>query len=1213
MGARLGIKSTTRTLQFSAFTFDISIGDIFTTLAHGGCVCVPSERERTDSLVSAMNDLAVTFAVLTPTVASLLDPESVPASLDTIVLVGEAVKPAAVQPWLRRVRVFNGYGPAESSILSAINGPMHHPEDAPMIGSTLSNRLWVTNPLDHNALVPIGAPGELLIEGPSLARSYLHDSERSASSFVIDPKFVSSLHLPPGSRMYRTGDLVRQSCEDGLLVFLGRIDTQIKIRGQRVEVGEIESHIIRLQSDIQNTCVDLVSPRDVSGPLLVAAIELSPQFPADGVDAPDHPHIGFSDAISQPSQAINAMLGELRSGLVRVLPLYMVPTHIIPMMLPVNASGKLDRRTTRTILEGLNLQQLRAFAAANGSTMEERILSGTEERLRHLWAQVLGLPAEDIRGVNDDFFQLGGDSVAAMRLVAASQAAPEPIQLGVAQILRNPRLVDMARVSDEYTDVLANAQVEDPGRFELWNAFVSAHIQEQKVLLDAVAVQCDDLAGSDDIIDVYPSTPLQEGLMAITAQQPGTYVAQQVFLMEADLDVYRLKRAWEQITNKLEVLRTRIVYTTHGSVQVVVKKALLWDFDTSLPNYLEQCRSTPFAYGTPLHRLAIVNEESRRYLVWTGHHAAYDGWSLSRIFRMLVHTYREEEENFTVTPIARFVRYLQETDDNATTEYWKHQLEGAKLNRFPPLPSPKYRPHAGDYLHTRAHGFSQMSSGTMVKSGSSAPLSTLLRAAWALTVATYTGTDEAIVNISLSGRDAPVLDIGNIIGPTITTVPVRIRINNEQSVGDFLAAVARQATEMVPFVHTGLHRIRQIVPGLGSDFDAGHLFIIQPAPTDDDTPGLGAIGLVQNTGIADGTETRDFGGYALAVDCTVNSDSVDIEMRFDSNILPQTRATALLSQFEHTLWQLKSHDRNSSMASLDLLVPADVDDIRKWNRSAPSAQQACIHELIQGTVDRAPNCHAVHAWDGEFTYTSLHSYARQLAHHLVSQHGIGPEVTVGLCMNKSRWAVLSILSILIAGGVVVPLGIEQPLSRLSTIARDSKLSVVLVDQEHAERLAALQNISPRLITVDASLIGGLPIPSTIGPICNTVSPSNAAWIVYTSGSTGVPKGVVLEHKSLCSSFRAHGPRVGFGPDTRAFQFSAYTFDNSIEDMLSVLVFGGCICVPSEEQRLSALTDTIRHMNANLLNTTPTVASLIEPSKVPMLNTLYVFISTPLFG
>lgn len=1191
-GVRYGVTPSTRNFQYSAFTFDVSITDIFITLVFGGCVCMPSEEDRTDGIESIMNDLAVTFAVLTPTVTSMLVMERVPSSLDTIVFVGEAIKPAAVKPWVGRAKVFNGYGPAECSIYSVINGPILRPEDAPIIGSTVGNRLWLTDPVDHNSLVPIGTPGELLIEGPTLARCYLNDSEKTAKSFVLDPRFISSLRLPPGRRMYRTGDLVQQNPNDGSFVCLGRLDTQIKIRGQRVEVGEIESQIVRLQPKIQYACAELVRLQDFSDPMLLAAVEFPKQTNDDNPD--------LTDSICRPSRLIHDVLGNLRSDLLQILPLYMIPSYFIPINFPVNASGKLDRRATKTILEGLTREQLRVFATDREDPIEDRMLSETEEQLRLLWAQVLDLPAEEIGGANDDFFELGGDSVTAMRLVAAAQAAPKPLQLGVGKILTNPRLADMARVSIEYKATAASAAETDPKPFELWNGFKDADMDKQTEWLAALAKQCEGLAQSDDIVDVYPCTSLQEGLMAMTSHQTSAYVAQQVFRIGPDVDVSRLQRAWEILSDRLSILRTRIVYTAQGSVQVVVRKATQWEDVADLRSYLTRDQSKPFAYGTPLHRLAIVQDETGKYFVWTVHHAAYDGWSLLLVSRMLAQIYRGEEDNFVQTPTSRFIKYLQQKDENVTAAYWRNQLGDAQLIRFPPRPSSQYQPHASNLLQTRLHGFSEQYRSERASDSSAVSLGSLLRAAWATTVATYTGTDEVIINISLSGRDAPVEGIANIVAPTITTVPVRIKVNKEQSMTEFLAAVDQQAKEMVAFEHTGLHQIRKAVPGLDSDFDAGHLFIVQPAVTDGERPAFETIGLELTTTTAEGAESRDFGGYALATDCTVNADSVDIEIRYDSNVLSKSRAEALMSHFEHTIRQLKNHDRGRSMAELDFISPADANIIRGWNHRTPSTKYACVHELIQTMANKNPASQAIDAWDGQFSYATLHSTARQIAHHLVAQCDVGPEVKVGLCMDKSCWAVISILSILMAGGVVVPLGVQQPLPRVSTIVRDANISTILVDANQATRLSQLES---RLIMVDTTFLGKLQIPTITKAICNSVSPDNAAWIVYTSGSTGVPKGIVLEHKALCSSFQAHGPRVGFGPDTRAFQFSAYTFDNCIEDTLSVLTFGGCVCVPSEDQRMNALTDTIRSMNANLLNTTSTVASLIESKDLPMLKTL----------
>lgn len=1172
-GSRFGITSTTKMLQFSAFTFDLSIEEIFATLAFGGCVCVPSETDRTDRLAPTMRELGVTFAILTPTVASLLSPESVPKSLHTLVLAGEAVSPDNVRPWLDRVTIFNGYGPAECSMFSAINGPLVCAEDAPVIGSPVSNSLWVASLLDHNTLVPIGAEGELLIEGPLLAREYLHDEDKTATAFVLDPQFIHSLGLPLSRCLYRTGDVVRQDRDTGLLQYTGRVDNQIKIRGQRVEVGEIESHILRLLSGHNTVCVDYVQLRDLGDPILIAAGELC-----------------------EDDQGIRlaALHGELRKS----LPLYMVPTHFVSMTLPMNASSKLDRRATKHRLEGLTLEELTPLTPNNSSSIEDRMFSASEEQLRQLWKQVLGLPKSHRISMEDEFFHHGGDSVAAMRLVAAAQMAPIPMKLSVAHILQHPRLVDMARVATE------QSAVHEPAPFELWDIFSDLDPRDQHEWLVAVAEQCADIAGPEQIADVYPATPLQEGLMAITSQQKGAYVAQQVFRIGAKVDIPRLEWAWQGLCDRLAILRTRLVYAAKRSLQVVTKNVPhYWSVACSLSRYLAEDLEKSFGYGVWLHRLGIVEDGTSSYFVWTVHHAAYDGWSLMQVLRMLVRIYQGEDTGFVATPISRFIRYLQKTDENGMAEYWKKQLQDAKLNPFPQLPIPRYQPRASCILRKRLQDFSKCRPAGCSVNGTPVSIPILLRAAWAMTVATYTGSDEAMVNIALSGRDAPVPGIADIVGPTITTVPVRIQMDMKQTVSDFLSAVDQQSKEMVPFAHAGLQRIRNVVPGLPSDFDAGHLFIIQPAVSGNNSPSIEDIGLEIDTAITENSESPDFGGYALAVDCTVYPDAVEIDIRFDMDVLPQPRAEALLAQFEYTISQLQSHGNEMLLADLDLLSPQDAEAIRLWNEKVPTAREACIHELIQIMVDRRPEAQAVDAWDGDFSNAALHAASRRLAHYLVSHRGVGADVRVGMAMEKSRWAIVAILAILIAGGAVVPIGTQQPLARLETVVIDSGVSTILVNADRVNSLEQLSAVSGRLLVVDAVFVDGLPAPPTEEQICKDVSPSHPAWIVYTSGSTGVPKGVVLEHQALCSSFAAHGRRVGFGPNTRAFQFSAFTFDNCIEDILSVLSYGGCVCIPSEIQRLNALSETMRQMQVNLLNCTPTVASLIDPSDVPMLKTL----------
>ncbi|KAJ0123682.1 hypothetical protein J7T55_012151 [Diaporthe amygdali] len=242
---RMGFTATTRFYDFSSYSFDASIGIFFTTLVAGGCICVPSENDRRDNLIQSIVSLNANTVDLTPSVAALLSPHLVP-SLETVILGGEALQVRDVSRWWDSVRVMSFYGPCECTPTSTINYDAKTPEDAVHLGKGAGLVTWLVDPENHQSLVPLGAVGELLLEGPLVGLGYLHDSERTAASFIADPVWLLAGAVGrPGrhGRLYKTGDLVRYR-EDGSLIFAGRKDTQIKIRGQRIELGEIE-HVLR--------------------------------------------------------------------------------------------------------------------------------------------------------------------------------------------------------------------------------------------------------------------------------------------------------------------------------------------------------------------------------------------------------------------------------------------------------------------------------------------------------------------------------------------------------------------------------------------------------------------------------------------------------------------------------------------------------------------------------------------------------------------------------------------------------------------------------------------------------------------------------------------------------------------------------------------------------------------------------------------------------
>jgi amino acid adenylation domain-containing protein len=298
-------------------------------------------------------------------------------------------------------------------------------------------------------------------------------------------------------------------------------------------------------------------------------------------------------------------------------------------------------------------------------------------------------------------------------------------------------------------------------------------------------------------------------------------------------------------------------------------------------------------------------------------------------------------------------------------------------------------------------------------------------------------------------------------------------------------------------------------------------------------------------------------------------------------------------------WILRNPQGTST--DINLLGVEDKTQLLGWNQELPRAMQYCLHEKIAEIALRQPEGSAVHAWDGNLTYKELITEAATLSHRLV-ELGVSPESMVGLCMDKSKWAIISMLAILQAGGVVVPLGNSHPLTRIDGILGDTKANLILADKQQSDRLAHLTH-NPVILTVDEAFQTSLPSKFSAPQI--VVTPDNTAWVIFTSGSTGTPKGVLLQHKSLSTSVKAHGEAFGITCETRAAQFAAYTFDVSISDIFATLHHGGCVCSFSEETRMNNLTASLQEFQVNYVNLTPTVMRLLDPADLPLIKTAVV--------
>jgi amino acid adenylation domain-containing protein len=423
----LGFARDSRVFDFAAYSFDIAVHNVFATLISGGCLCVPAEDDRWGNLGKALREMEATIVDLTPSVARLIDPCTLP-HLKTIIMAGEAVTADDAARWLGRAQVVNAYGPAECGISTIENvGPQPTaPDEAISIGKGAGCVTWIVHQHNHNHLLPPGCVGELLLEGPLVARGYLHDEQKTAAAFIHDPAWlVRGTPKHPGrhGRLYKTGDLVRYE-KDGRLTFLGRRDTQVKIRGQRVELAEVEHCLRGHMPEVKQVAAEVVVPRgENSSPTLVAFFEMNSKG---------------STMTGSASPAIVRIGTETEIRLGKQLPRHMKPSAYLSMQeLPLTATGKVDRRRLREIGASFSLQDLVQTQTDGQRPKKRQPESESERQMQQIWARVLKIEAASI-GMDDNFFELGGDSIAVM--VVVQEARRVGLDVTVAQLFHHPSL-----------------------------------------------------------------------------------------------------------------------------------------------------------------------------------------------------------------------------------------------------------------------------------------------------------------------------------------------------------------------------------------------------------------------------------------------------------------------------------------------------------------------------------------------------------------------------------------------------------------------------------------------------------------------------------------------------------------------------------------------------------------------------------------------------
>lgn len=1183
-GKAFHMDSNTRTFQFASYTFDASIMEILTALILGGCVCVPSDEERMNDIPGAMGRMNANWAFLTPSVANTLKPEQVP-TLKVLVLGGEKLSQGNIERW-RSKCLIDGYGPTECSAICAgstkvdLNGEILDTDPA-TVGRALGGRSWIVDPRGANRLVPVGAVGELVIEGPTVARGYLNNEKKTSEVFIHDPEWTKHDSLrgvfKQGERMYRTGDFVRYNL-DGTLSYLGRMDMQIKLNGQRIELGEIEYQCGQYFPEHTQLAVDLVAAGATSSEKKLVLFFTTQTQINNGAQGSTAGRSAERDQLLLPMSAtLQDMVRRLEKSLSGVLPSYMIPQLFFPVSrLPFTTSGKLDRRKLHGEVQGLSRESLKPYSLSN-SVRRETPRDEMEQTLQSLWEAVLNIPSSSI-GIDDSFFRLGGDSLGSMKLVGLARS--RGISISAVNIFRYPVLKDMAGRC-EWLEERGQSQLKQFGLLKV------DHPISQ--IIDEVAAQC----GVDKhmISDIYPCSPLQEGLITLSIKQPGAYVSQNVLRLSNQVDIAKFKAAWQQLVDEFDILRTRIVHNVSANfVQVVLKEqAITWHTAESLEEIADETTKLPEREGGLLTRYTIVQEKGSTEcrFVLSMHHALYDGWGLSIILKRVEDIYFERSSGRPSTSYATFIDYLQRRDVSASDTFWTSYLSAISPVSFPQEVS---RPLDGHDPDTKTLcSTTEISQGV---SGLNLTTPTLIRAAWALVLANRTQSNDVCFGETLTGRNVDVPDITNIAGPVLTTVPTRIQVNPQAKITEYLAEVQQISTEMIIHQHSGLQHIRRLSEDASVACDFQNLLIVQTAEDGADDE----LWQVQNDG-----NMKNFFTYPLVLECKVSDHRIENSIHYDEGVISGWQVEGLLRQFSYVLRQLGTVTEydHRQLDKVDIVSPEDREQISRWNRRIPQCIDQCIHEIFQERCLSQPIAPAVCAWDGELTYSELHEYASRLAAYLNSL-GVGPEVFVPLCLDKSAWTIVTMLGVLIAGGAIVPLDPSHPLSRHQEILKELGANIILYSQNYSQRYSG---IVEKAVQIDGCIIKNLQSISGNCHHTTSATSSNAAYAIFTSGSTGRAKGITVEHRAFVTSSMAYGPVMQMKSTSRVLQFASLSFDAALMEIFSTLMSGGCVCVPSEEERLRDISAAICRMNVSWTLLTPSVANLIDPSTVPCLKVL----------
>ncbi|WP_394830602.1 amino acid adenylation domain-containing protein [Pendulispora rubella] len=1093
---QFGASDLSHVVASTSLNFDVSVFEMFCPLLIGGSIEVVRDLLALGEARNEPWNASLVSGV--PSVFSqLLAQDSLAVRAGTVVLAGEALSAKTVRAIRKAMpasRIANIYGPTEATVYAtawyaqpdAAEEETAQEQPPPIGGPITNTRVYV---LDGNLQpVPPGVKGELYIGGRGLARGYLHHPDRTSERFVANP------FEGPGSRMYRTGDVVRWSAT-GEIEYLGRSDDQVKIRGFRIELGEIEAAIGRYPSVVQ-ACAVVREDRPGNKLLVGYVVAASGAEPIE------------TDA--------------LRAFVAKGLPEYMVPSAFVVLeAFPLTPSGKLDRKALPAP----------DFAAAAASRRRPR--TRREEILCELFANLLNVP--DV-GIDDSFFDRGGDSIVSIQLAARARAAG---------LMITPRDVFQHRTVEALAAIAGAVQETAPTGPARWVTSEQARIVRE---------------AKPDAVDVLPLSPLQQGLLFHALYDGGddgrdVYTVQFRLDLQGQLDAARLAASARVFLDRHPNLRAGFwVEGLEQPLQFVPgQTSLPWEehdlthlepeeHARELARIVDEDAARRFDMASPpLLRFTLIrlSADHYRFLV-TNHHILLDGWSMPLLLREIFTLYErraDDRELPATTPYRDYLTWLSTRDRETAKRAWATAL--ADLDG--PTRLTGDAPLKGSLMPVRVvtQLSEELSTGLRDRAREHrVTLATMLQAAWAIVLGMWTGRDDVVFGTIVSGRPVEVPGVESIVGLFINTLPVRVRLAAEQSLGELVARVQDDQSALMPHHHVGLSEIQ------GALFDT--LVVMENFPLD-----KGAMPFQEEALELTAIDAQDASHYPLSV-VGVPGTRMQVHLNYREDRLERPVVEALAEKL-HQVFALLVDEPSRKLGRIDALNPTELRRILvEFNETRAPQEFPNLLTMFSEHVQQTPDAIAVEFPGGKLTYRELDGRANHLAQQLIARN-VGPERLVAVLLPRSPEMIIAQLAVLKAGAAYVPVDPDYPAERIHFMLADAKPVLSITGADFPE-------------------VRGLPRPTFNAAGLTSVGTSDAApplnlhagslaYVIYTSGSTGRPKGVAVTHAGLGSFAAAEVQRFAVTPRSRILCFSSPSFDASVLELCMAWARGATLVVP----------------------------------------------------